>query len=567
MNQKYKRLIGDMGLFALGSLGSKLVLFFLLPLYTNILTEAEYGIADLVFTVGDLILPFISLAIYNGLLRYGMIQEEKQSALLNSTIVFLVGSVLAVALTPLVGLYPAISEWKWYILIHVIVHFARNNALVYLKVNGKNKAYAILSIVQALLLVGFNVIFLVVLKMGIRGYLISTIASNALLTLLALLIGRVPSHLRTSKFEGPLFKKMVIYSVPFVFNDIAWWAIHSSDKIMIERMLDSSLLGLYTAASKIPSLVNAFTAIFSQAWGLASIREHDTTNDSKFYTNVFNYYCAGVFAVTIGLITVIQPFMKIYVGGNFTESWRFVPLLLTSAAFAAISTFAGNMFGAIEHSRPIMTSAIIAGIINVVVNYLLIPVLGVNGAVIGTVVAYFVVALIRLLVLIHKTKIRFNLVKTALLSAITLTQAALVGFGFHIYLVSAGAIVLFLLVAWKDMVSVFRMIRKRLTRRTPRDYDEQDGKSEMNETKQLETEEIKTIDLDILKNVHRFCEEHSISYILIGGTLLGAVRHKGFIPWDDDVDIAMLRPDYERFLNEYRSGIERTLAIFRDVIG
>ena len=89
----------------------------------------------------------------------------------------------------------------------------------------------------------------------------------------------------------------------------------------------------------------------------------------------------------------------------------------------------------------------------------------------------------------------------------------------------------------------------------------------MNETKQLETEEIKTIDLDILKNVHRFCEEHSISYILIGGTLLGAVRHKGFIPWDDDVDIAMLRPDYERFLNEYRSGIERTLAIFRDVIG
>lgn len=66
-------------------------------------------------------------------------------------------------------------------------------------------------------------------------------------------------------------------------------------------------------------------------------------------------------------------------------------------------------------------------------------------------------------------------------------------------------------------------------------------------------EECKKISLDILIDVSDFCEEHDITYYLSVGTLLGAIRHQGFIPWDDDIDIMMPRPDYKRFLDEYKS--------------
>ena len=68
---------------------------------------------------------------------------------------------------------------------------------------------------------------------------------------------------------------------------------------------------------------------------------------------------------------------------------------------------------------------------------------------------------------------------------------------------------------------------------------------------ELTLKELQQASLDILKDVHSFCEANQIQYSIAYGTLIGALRHKGFIPWDDDVDIVMPRPDFERFCKIY----------------
>lgn len=71
--------------------------------------------------------------------------------------------------------------------------------------------------------------------------------------------------------------------------------------------------------------------------------------------------------------------------------------------------------------------------------------------------------------------------------------------------------------------------------------------------KELNSSDLKKIEYEMLTDISIFCEARNIQYFLACGTALGAVRHNGFIPWDDDVDIALPRPDYEKFVNTYKS--------------
>ena len=78
--------------------------------------------------------------------------------------------------------------------------------------------------------------------------------------------------------------------------------------------------------------------------------------------------------------------------------------------------------------------------------------------------------------------------------------------------------------------------------------------------KEIHIEEIKKIQLDILTKIHEYCIKNNIRYFLAYGTLIGAIRHKGYIPWDDDIDIAMPRPDYNKFIKSF-NGYSKNLIV------
>lgn len=398
-NKKYKNLFKDTLIFALGNIGSKVIIFFLVPFYTYYLTPEEYGISDLVFTVSQLAIPFFSLVIFDAVIRFTLYKKERpQDALLVGVIVWILGSILAFVFTPLVGLYRPIASWKWYVLAYISINILLSVELNFLKAINKNLVYSIICILQTLTLALLNILLVAHYRMGIRGYLISYIGSSLIGVFFATIIGNLVKEIRRATFDKQLAKQMIMYSSPLIINNLSWWVIQSSDKLMLENMVSDEALGIYTVASRIPSLITVFITIFQQAWGISSIKEMDSTNDSSFYTNVFTFYSFIAFLGGFGLCTIIKPFMDLYVQSTaYGEVWRYVPLLIASAVFSALAAYCGSMYGALKKSMNNMLSTLMAAVINIIVNYIGILAFGIWGAMIGTITAYMLLAFIRII--------------------------------------------------------------------------------------------------------------------------------------------------------------------------
>lgn len=460
MNNKYKKLVKDTLIFAIGGIGSKLILFFLVPLYTNYLSTEEYGIADLIFTVSQFIIPFVGVVIHDAVVRFALSKnEKKEDVLLCSLVVWVIGSAVTILATPLIGLYKPIAKWKWHLCIYVIVNIFMIIELNYIKAKEQNKLYAIISIIQTLAMALFNILFIVIIPLGVDGYVLANIIGTFIAAFGIFLFGNIFKDIRNAKFSTSLLKKMLIFSVPLVLNNVSWWAIHSANKIIVELALGASVLGIYTVATKIPSLINVLISIFQQSWGISSVKEIESSNDSKFYSNIFNMFSFIAFLMSIGLILIIKPLMTIYVGESFIEAWRYIPLLLASATFSAISSYFVSLYSALKKSLNNMITTLIGAIANVVVSIVLVYYIGLWGAIVGTFVAYFILGIIRMIDATRFIKIKIDVWRFVINSVILIAEAIFVSLEIYIYLVSGIAIVLFIIVNFKFLKSLFAKLK------------------------------------------------------------------------------------------------------------
>lgn len=458
MQNKYRRLLKDTGIFAIGSLGSKLILFFLVPLYTNFMSREEYGIAELVTSFSQLLIPVASVMIGNAVIRFGMKHDEKpENVAAASMFILLISIPVSIILVLLSGLYNAISPWKIYLLMIVIFSNFSEVERAYLKVKDRNGTFALLGILQTAVMAGTNVILLTVLHAGVKGYLMANIIAVAFTAVTAFFCSGIYGDLKKSQLDPALIKGMVIFSAPLILTNIGWVVVHSSDRIMLEILVGASALGIYTAAAKVPALINVVISMFNQAWNLSSIREFESSDDSSFYSRSFDAFTVAVFGAAIIVTAVVKPFMSIYVGAEFRESWVFVPFLISAAVFSGISAILGTLYSAVRQTKNDMWTMLLCAVVNIIVNYFGIIVFGTWGAVLGTVSAYFVVSIVRIIDIRRYLAIQYQYRRLIINTVLMLGQALAVSADKYAIPVSIVAILLFIL----NNVTMIRALLKR----------------------------------------------------------------------------------------------------------
>lgn len=392
---KYRYLIENVTVFAIGNVLSKIVAFFLLSLFTQYLTTSEYGDGELIVSTISLIMPILTLCVADAVMRYLLDSKDIKEIVTNGILVVLGGSVLIVLFTPIAMFIETISKYYIYI---ALLFISNSFEQLFFNINKgfeNIKTCALNSLVSVLALVASSYYFLVYLNMGIYGYLLSIITSHVACTVYLLLLGRIYVYFSFKSVDKLLMKSMLAYSVPFIPSTIAWWLNSLSERYLIVFYLGNSFNGLFSAASKIPNIISIFTSIFHQAWTISGIKEFKNETYSFFYSSIYNFFSAFMFIGCAILILFVPQIANLLFKGDFNEAWLYVPFMILGALFASLSGMLQPAFLAAKKTGKLMVSTVTGTIINIIINVLLLAAYGLQVAAITTFVSFLIVWVIR----------------------------------------------------------------------------------------------------------------------------------------------------------------------------
>lgn len=383
-------------IFSIGNFGTKIITFLLVPLYTNVLTTSEYGTVDLMTVLTTVLVPIITMNISEAVMRFSMDKETNKENILNiAGVTIIISTVISLLLIPLFKAFETTSEYAVLLSLYILTYGASTIFLFYIRGIENLVEYSIMSIIQTAIIAILNIIFLVKLKMGINGYILSYTIAYSVTLLLCLLKNNIKINLHRFYIDKILLKKMLKYSVLLIPNSLMWWIMNSLDRVMVSSMISVSANGIYAVSYKIPSILITISNIFNQAWMYSAVREKDSEDKSEYTTNVFNALSVCIITVTIFLLLILKPFLKLYVDKNYYDAWKYVSPLLVGSVFLTLSSFIANEYTAHKDSKGFLFSSTVGAIGNLVLNYLLIPRIGILGAAIATCISYIMVYIYR----------------------------------------------------------------------------------------------------------------------------------------------------------------------------
>lgn len=394
-----KKLGKNIVIITIGNFSTKLLTFFLVPFYTSILSAEEYGIYDLVISTVNLIFPIISLLISEAVVRFALDKNiDKAKVFSVSLCVIAIEAIVFLCLSPLILLSNTLKEYYIFFVLYFITHLLFTFIFQFVRGIEKMKQYAIGGFLSTLLMVLLNILLLAVFKIGLTGYFVANIASSFIVCIYLFFACRLYKYVvPLEKRDKMLLSSMLKYSVPMIPNGLSWWINTSSDKFFITYYFGAGASGLYSVAYKIPSLLTTFTQIVLNAWQISAVEDFGTEGTRRFFTKIYNYY----FTLTLFFVSIIVALTKIIsrilFQNEFYDAWVFVPLLMVAYFFHDLSAFVATIYTTSKRTKMLSYTTLVGAVINIILNFILIPKWGAIGAVITTLISYLVVWGIRVI--------------------------------------------------------------------------------------------------------------------------------------------------------------------------
>lgn len=463
--EKSKSLLKNIGLFFLASFIPKTISFFMVPLYTGCLTTEEYGILDLITTTVFLLLPILSVQVQDAVLRFTMEKGQQPAQVFSAGLgIVFCGFAILVIGTGVVhwcGLLGLGGGYVVYFLLHYLTGAIHNVVTYFLRAIDKVKHITAATVLNSVVTVGCNLLFLLVFRWGVNGYMLANMLGHVLGIAFMWLSVRLDRYITFQKPDKELIRRMMMFSIPMVVSALSWWVNNSLDKYILTWFCGVSASGLLAAAYKIPTIISAFGTTISKASSVSVLQSFDPEDTDGFLGQSYATISFLMVLVASGLMVLNIPMSKLLFSNDFFEAWQLVPPLLISGTMNHMSLSCEHICIALNRTNVISLTALLGALVNTALNLCLIPLFGAYGAALATAIGFFLVWLVRYIWINRHVKLKNCRVKEPVSYGLLLCQLILAYWGNRFILVQILVFVVVMVLYSKEISRIMKSILRR----------------------------------------------------------------------------------------------------------
>ena len=437
---KYKKLVFNTGIFAIGTFGSKILVFLLTRLYAHNIDPENNGVKELLETTLLLLQPVFTFALQEYLIRFGLDKEyDKREVFTTSGAITMIGMLIMAFTVPFLRGIPALDYLRGYtilFILYVAMSSIRMLCQNFVRARDMVKLFSIDGILATLTFFIFNVIFIPWMHMGVKGLLLAVILSDGCSAIFLFIAARLKEFAGAEYFNRALGREMMHFAMPLIPTIVMWAITSLSDRMFIKQMhsdyheLGKGAVAIYGFANKIPNLISLVSTIFFQAWSMSAITENASADRNKFYEKVYSAYEAIMFMAAAGLLLIVKPVTAFLVPSDkhaeYADVYIYTPILIVAVVFMCFNQFLGSIYSATKHSKNSFWTAFVACAVNIPMNYFLIPVWGIQGAAVATLLSYLICFWARIIDARYYVPFKFNAIKSLVNTGVLLVMSVLI---------------------------------------------------------------------------------------------------------------------------------------------
>lgn len=394
-----KKFIKDFGIYAIGNLGSKLITFLMIPLYTYFVENpGDYGYFDLCFQVCLLMFPIVTLQLRDGAFRFLL---DTQDSTDRSRIITFVYRTLGTTIIATIAIALGVSlfveiDYLWSTIALLVVMAIYELLAQVTRGLGNNKAFIAIGLIASFGICLFSLIFVAWFNMGIMGIFLANILSRVISIIVVECKMKTFSQFFNFKIDMKDVSRQILkFCLPLIPVALCWLLTTTSDRFFIKHFLGLEMTGIYAVAIRFGGLIHTLSNIFFQTWQENAIQQYHSPDRDDFFSKVFNYYLYILCFTLIAFTFSLKICYGWIVGANYQESLEYVYLINLSTILFAITVYFELPYQCAKDTKRAIPSIILTTAVNIILNFILTPILHIYGVILTSIISYLTLIIYR----------------------------------------------------------------------------------------------------------------------------------------------------------------------------